>query len=149
MVLPADGPLSARAETIARAAHAGQVDKTGAPYIDHPRRVAARVEADEARAVAWLHDVVEDTAVTLDDLAAQFPAEVVQAVRVLTRRDDDRGEEYYRRVRANPLALAVKLADIADNTDPARQADLDPATRRRLAAKYRHARAVLTGDPHQ
>jgi hypothetical protein len=74
---------------------------------------------------------------------------VVQAVRVLTRRDDDRGEEYYRRVRANPLALAVKLADIADNTDPARQADLDPATRRRLAAKYRHARAVLTGDPHQ
>jgi (p)ppGpp synthase/HD superfamily hydrolase len=111
--------------------------------------VAARVEADEARAVAWLHDVVEDTAVTLDDLAAQFPAEVVQAVRVLTRRDDDRGEEYYRRVRANPLALAVKLADIADNTDPARQADLDPATRRRLAAKYRHARAVLTGDPHQ
>ncbi len=139
---PSSGTLSARAETIARAAHAGQVDKTGAPYIDHPRRVAARVEADEAQAVAWLHDVVEDTTVTLDELAEQFPASVVEAVDVLTRRDGD-GDGYYVRVRANPLALVVKLADIADNTDPARQAALDAATRQRLGLKYAHAREML------
>lgn len=132
-----------RAEQIARAAHQGQVDKSGHAYISHPQRVAARVADDDlAETVAWLHDVVEDTDVTLDDLARVFPPAVVVAVDALTRRPDE-GDAYYRRVRSDPLALRVKLADIADNTDPQRQAQLDEPTRLRLKRKYRHARANL------
>lgn len=130
-----ESSITQAAQRIATVAHAGQVDKAGRPYITHPARVAARVAGDDhAVAVAWLHDVVEDTTVTLADLREQFPAEVVAAV-------DD---EYYARVRRVPLALTVKLADLADNSDPQRLARLDDATRERLVAKYARARAELT-----
>ena len=86
-----------RAKDIATKAHEGQVDRAGMPYIDHPRRVAERVaQVDgrpEAIAVAWLHDVVEDTATTLDDLrAGEFGEHVVAAVDAMTRRPDE-GDE--------------------------------------------------------
>ena len=129
------------AREVATRAHAGQFDKAGAPYIGHPGRVAARVVGDPlAESVAWLHDVLEDTAVTESELAGLFPAPVVAAVVVLTRLPDEDPDAYYARVRADPLALTVKWADIDDNCDPARAALLDPATRERLAAKYAHAR---------
>lgn len=143
------------ARELASTAHARQVDKAGAPYIEHPRRVAARVAGDElagaqvrdelavAVAVAWLHDVVEDTDVTAEVLRAAFPEEVVAAVLALTRRVGEELDVYYARVAANPLALRVKRADIADNTDPARTAALTTSTRERLAAKYAHAVAAL------
>lgn len=142
--------LAARAEVIARRAHEGQVDKAGNAYIHHPERVAGHVEnhaapewLDEARAVAWLHDVVEDTGVSLADLREQFPAEVVAAVDAMTRRPGEDPDDYYARVRADRIALAVKHADLDDNTDPARLALLDDATVHRLTAKYAHAREVL------
>ncbi len=136
--------LVERAQQIATTAHEGQVDKAGAPYIGHPARVAARVRGDAvAEMVAWLHDVVEDTDVTLDDLRAEFPPEVVEAVDAVTYRDDSPRDAYYERIAANPLAKKVKLADIADNTDPARQAALDEPTRIRLTEKYAKARAAL------
>ncbi|PPK92646.1 HD domain-containing protein [Kineococcus xinjiangensis] len=142
--------LVAAARELAASAHAGQVDKAGAPYLSHPERVAARVAAQvpsgpaEAVAVAWLHDVVEDTSVTAEELrAAGFPERVVAAVLALTRVPGEEPDTYYARVAADPLALRVKRADIADNTDPARVAALDGATRERLAAKYAHALAVL------
>lgn len=149
------GELIARAEAVARQAHSGQVDKAGFDYIDHPRRVAANARAaavaeelddDSATAViaaAWLHDVVEDTSVTEDDLRRDFPAEVVDAVIAVTKRSGEDVEDYFARVRANPLAQRVKIADLADNTDPARQARLDEATRRRLTEKYRRAYELL------
>ncbi|WP_345353375.1 HD domain-containing protein [Rhodococcus olei] len=137
--------IAERAEQIAAAAHVGQVDKAGQPYITHPARVAARVAGDEnAVAAAWLHDVVEDTAVTLADLEESFPAEVTTAVDALTRRRGEAPADYYARVRTVPLALTVKLADMADNSDPQRLAKLDAATRDRLIAKYARARAELT-----
>jgi hypothetical protein len=136
-----------RAKDIATKAHQGQVDKAGMPYIDHPRRVAERVaQVDgrpEAIAVAWLHDVVEDTATTLDDLrAGEFGEHVVAAVDAMTRRPDA-GDEYYRRIAANDLAIVVKLADVWDNTDPDRVARLDEQDRARLQDKYRHAQEVM------
>lgn len=136
-----------RAKDIATKAHEGQVDKAGMPYIDHSRRVAERVaQVDgrpEAIAVAWLHDVVEDTATTLDDLrAGEFSEYVVAAVDAMTRRPDE-GDEYYRRIAADDLALVVKLADIWDNTDPDRVARLDEQDRARLQEKYRHALEVI------
>lgn len=137
--------LSTRAEAIARAAHAGQVDKSGQPYIDHPARVAARVQGDELlEAIAWLHDVVEDTDVQLVDLQAEFPLEVVDAVDAITHRPGEPRADYYARVSRNLLARQVKDADIDDNTDPARTALLDDATRSRLAAKYAAAREALS-----
>lgn len=142
--------LTERARSIATRAHRGQTDKSGADYIDHPRRVADRArhyaragQEDAAEVVGWLHDVVEDTAVTLDDLRADFPEEIVTGVDAMTRRPDEDGDAYYRRVAAHPLARAVKQADLDDNTDPARTALLDEETRERLAHKYAHAREVL------
>ena len=128
------------AKAIAHREHSDQSDKAGQPYIGHVSRVAARVSDDhDAETVAWLHDVVEDTDVTLDDLRAEFPPEVVEAVDAVTYRDDSPRDAYYERIAANPLAKKVKLADIADNSDPVRLAGLDSATRERLQRKYRHA----------
>ena len=130
------------ARQIATAAHAGQVDKAGRPYIDHPRRVACRVVELRAQAVAWLHDVLEDTDLVAEDLTGRgVDDDVVAAVQLLTRTGDD--SCYSARIAADPLAREVKLADIADNTDPARTELLDPATRERLAAKYRRALSAL------
>lgn len=129
------------ARQIATRAHAGQTDKAGRPYIDHPRRVAARLADLQAQAAAWLHDVIEDTEVTAEDLRNEgVDDEVIAAVELLTRTGDD---AYYARIAEHPLAREVKLADIADNTDPARTALLDPETRQRLATKYEHARRAL------
>ena len=145
-----------RAQAIATTAHAGQTDKTGAAYIDHPARVAVRVcqyappgQTEAAQVVAWLHDVVEDTAVSLEELEAQFPAPITAAVDAVTKRAGEEPEAYYRRVVGNELARAVKHADLDDNTDPARVARLDPETRSRLEAKYARARAVLSGKTAQ
>lgn len=134
------------ARNLAMRAHAGQYDKAGRDYIDHPARVAARVVHREAQAVAWLHDTVEDTDVTLVELyRLGFPGDVVDAVDALTRRPDE-DDSYYVRVRANPIALQVKLADIADNTDPRRLVHLDDVTVCRLIRKYAKALRILTGE---
>lgn len=145
--------LVTEAKEVATRAHQGQIDKSGAPYIGHPERVAAHVanhaaaeDLEEARAVAWLHDVVENTQITLNDLARQFPANVVTAVDAMTKRPGEERDAYYRRVRSNRIAKVVKNADLDDNTDPARTAQLDPATRQRLAAKYDYARSMLSGN---
>lgn len=135
----------ALARRIATEAHAGQTDKLGVEYIEHPRRVAARLDEFREQAVAWLHDVVEDTDVTEDDLrTAGLDEEIVEAVLLLTRTEGD--DHYYARIAASPLARSVKLADIADNADPERVAQLDEDTRTRLAAKYRHARRALGAE---
>ncbi|BAX97304.1 phosphohydrolase [Mycobacteroides stephanolepidis] len=141
-MLAARPDLVHKAEQLAEEAHAGQTDKAGQPYIGHVRRVAAAVDPQEATyiAAAFLHDVVEDSTITLDELAAQgFPQEIVTAVGLLTRQKHIPAEDYYRRIRSDPIALAVKLSDIADNASTDRLARLDPATRERLTEKYRSA----------
>lgn len=134
------------AELIARHAHKGQVDKADEPYIYHPQRVAQTItDSDptnyEVQAVAWLHDVIEDTPVTIKDLTNYhvFPQTVLDAVAAITHHKNEPRDDYYIRVKANPLALQVKLADIADNTQPERTQLLDKPTRDRLAKKYAHA----------
>ncbi|MCF7752226.1 hypothetical protein KQ945_15800 [Bacillus subtilis subsp. subtilis] len=127
------------AESLARRAHADQVDKAGLPYIGHVARVAARVRGDtDAETVAWLHDVVEDCPGFAADLVA-FPAPIRTAVACLTRRKDIPADDYYAAIRHNALALKVKLADIADNSDPARLHHLPPEVSQRLVDKYAHA----------
>jgi (p)ppGpp synthase/HD superfamily hydrolase len=101
---------------IAAQAHEGQKDKEGLPYILHPLRVLSSVEGEEAQVVAVLHDVVEDTSVTLDDLRrAGFSAVVLAAVQCVTHGKDEPYAEYVVRCKANEIARRVKLADLADN----------------------------------
>ena len=110
--------LSAQAEEIARRAHAGQFRRDGlTPYIAHPAGVVARVgDCETRRAVAWLHDVLEDTAETPESLAAGgMPADVIDAVLCLTRRPEVSYEDYLIDVRRNPVARAVKIADMLHN----------------------------------
>ena len=139
-----NNPEVAAAKAIATIAHRSQTDKIGMPYIEHPRRVAARLKDPKHIAVAWLHDVIEDCGVTAENLAAAgISNEVIGAVVLLTRTEDDTGNGYYEAIRENPIALAVKLADIADNTDPERTARLEPEVRERLANKYKKALQLL------
>ena len=139
--------LVERAGLIALHAHAGQVDKLGVDYIEHPRAVAARfdpVEQEAEHVAALLHDVVEDSPITPDDLRlAGIPDDVVDAVVLLTRTPEVAADDYYRAIRANELARQVKLSDIAHNTDPARTASLTTSEREWFAQKYAHAREML------
>ena len=113
--------LLERAILLAVQAHRGQVDRSGAPYILHPLRVMFRVETENERIAAVLHDVVEDTDWTLDGLRAEgFPEEIVQAVDCLTRREGESYDDRVARAAAHPIARRVKLADLEDNMDARR-----------------------------
>ena len=136
------------ARRLAEQHHAGQVDKAGEPYLGHVLRVADRVAAHGpvAVAAALLHDVIEDTAAGTDDLAAAgIPDAVIEVVLLLTKTEGPL-DAYYARIRAHPVAVVVKLADVADNSDPARLGLLDAATRERLERKYAKAVAALNGE---
>jgi len=106
---------------LATQAHAGQVDKAGVSYILHPLRVMFRVRSEVERTVAILHDVVEDTSITLGDLReAGYSEEILEAVDHLTRREGETYRQFIERVREDELARIVKLADLEDNMDPSR-----------------------------
>jgi hypothetical protein len=106
-----------KALQIAAQAHESQKDKEGLPYILHSLRVMGRVEGEEAQIVAVLHDVVEDTPVTLDDLRrAGFSEAVLAAVRCVTHQKDQPYADYVVGCKGNPTARQVKLADLADNS---------------------------------
>ncbi len=110
-----------KALSLAKVAHAGQVDKGGNPYINHPIAVSEMLESEEEKTVAILHDIVEDTAITLDDLRKQgFPEHVVEAVQTLSKGKGIAYEDYIENVKKNKLALAVKIADMTHNSDLSR-----------------------------
>jgi len=131
------------AVSLAATAHKGQRDKAGAPYLLHSLRVMLRMDDDDARMAAVLHDVLEDTPTTAEDLrAAGFSESVVETVEVLTRRTDEVYEAYIRRVTAHPLARRIKLADLEDNMDLRRLPCISPADHERLN-RYRAAWELL------
>lgn len=114
-------PTIERAIEIAANAHAGQRDKAGQPYIFHPLRVMFRVNGEREQMAAVLHDVVEDTAITIDDLAREgFPSEVLRAIAALTKLPGETRLEAAARAAADPIARKVKLADNAENMDLSR-----------------------------
>jgi (p)ppGpp synthase/HD superfamily hydrolase len=133
---------------LATEGHAGQVDKVGQPYILHPLRVMLAMKTENERIVAVLHDAVEDTPWTCDDLYWQhgFKPQIVQAVAVLTRGKDEDYFEFIRRLMPNEIARAVKIADIRDNLDPSRELPDDPKAGAR-AEKYQRALAMLLEVP--
>ena len=132
-----------RAIEIAAAAHAGRTDKAGQPYILHPLRVMLRVDTDVERMAAVLHDVVEDTPVTLERLTSEgFPPSVVAAVEALTKRDGETREDAARRAVRDSIARNVKLADNAENLDLSRIAKPTEKDYARLE-EYQVVRAIL------
>lgn len=140
-----------RAIVIAVAAHAGQRDKAGQPYILHPLRIMLRMATTEERIVAVLHDVVEDSpAWSFERLRAEgFSGEVVAALEALTKHPGEKGTDegyfaFVRRAAAHPLAQRVKRADLTDNMDLSRLPHPTAADRARVE-KYRQALALLEG----
>jgi hypothetical protein len=128
-----------RAIKIAAEAHTGQVDKAGAPYILHPLRVMLRMQTNEERIVAVLHDVVEDSQWSLGLLRAEgFSEQVLRAIDSVTRRDSETYEEFVHRAGLDPIGRSVKLADLEDNCDLGRIAAPTEKDRARLD-KYRRA----------
>ena len=129
---------------LAARAHAGRLDKAGVPYIFHPIRVMLRMTTDDERIAAVLHDVVEDCGWTLEQLASEgFSSIVIEAVDALTKRPGEDYEAFVLRAAANAIARKVKLADLADNSDPQRSVDHTERGRARLE-RYRRAAEVLS-----
>ena len=134
------------AVSIAPRAHRGQKDKAGAPYLLHPLRMMVRMDTEAAMMAAVLHDVVEDTEWTLDRLReAGFSDEVLEAVDCLTHREGESYEEFVKRVRTNPIAREVKIADLEDNLNVRRIDQIGPRDLERLE-KYHRAWRVMTGE---
>ena len=100
--------------------HRGQTDKAGQPYIGHPARVAGRLEQPEEQVVGWLHDTVEDTGLTLEEVTEQFGPETAAALDAVTRRAWEDWNDYLLRVKANPIATRVKISDLIDNSNLSR-----------------------------
>jgi hypothetical protein len=134
-----------KALQIAAQAHAGQKDKDSQPYILHPLRVMAGVQGEEAQIVAVLHDVIEDTTVTLDDIRqAGFAETVLAALLLVTHRKEEPYADYVVRCKPNPIARQVKLADLRENSRLERallrphrlQADLARLRRYLLSYKF-------------
>ena len=136
-------PLTCEAMKLAYAAHHGQVDKSGIPYIFHPIHLAEQMQDEYTTCVALLHDVVEDTDVTLEELKKLFPAEVVEAVGMMTHGKDEPYLDYVRRVKENPIAKVVKLADLRHNSDESRMPDVNTEKLLYYRKKYAAAFAVL------
>ena len=138
--------LTKKAMLIAFAAHKEQVDKAGLPYIYHPVHLAEQMDNEAAVCTALLHDVIEDTDMTLADLAAAgFPAEIITAVDLVTHGPEDNYWQYIRDIKANPTARAVKLADLQHNCDLTRLDTVDNVALERVE-KYRKAIAILTEE---
>ncbi len=132
-----------KAIEIAASAHAGQVDKSGQPYILHPLKVMLRVHTEYERMAAVLHDVVEDTNITLSALIKMgFPQQVIDAVAALTKLPGESRIQAATRAAGNAIALPVKLADNAENMDLSRIAQPTAKDYARLE-EYKVVRALL------
>ena len=131
---------SEKAYEIAKKAHLGQVDKAGEDYIKHPEKVASFVNSDEEKAVAYLHDVIEDTELTLEDLREYgFSEEVLKAVDVITKKKGQDYQTYLNSVKENKLARVVKLADLRHNSDLMRLINI---TEKDIERKEKYQKAI-------
>lgn len=138
-------PMTKKAMQIAYEAHHGQVDLGDMPYILHPVHLAEQMEDEISCAAALLHDVVEDTSVTMEQLRQLFPKEVTEVVALLTHREDEDYYDYVRRIKDHPVAKKIKLADLDHNSDRNRwtAAKIPEDKQQRLKIKYEKARSIL------
>ena len=129
-----------KARSLAIVAHDGAVDKAGAPYINHPMRVASMLESSEEKVVAWLHDVVEDSDITINTIMEMFGGETTAAVNAITHRKGESWADYLTRVKGNKIAKAVKIADLIDNSNLSR---LPTVTANDIKRQAKYNRALI------
>lgn len=135
--------LTKKALRISFNAHKNQLDKSGMPYVYHPFHVAEQMKDEYSTCVALLHDVVEDTDITLDELKSnEFPDDVIEALSLMTHSDDVPYLDYIRNLKDNPIARRVKLADLAHNSDLSRLDVVDEKAVERVN-KYKQAILIL------
>ena len=132
-----------KAEEFAKKAHEGQFDKAGKPYITHPQAVAAQLDDEKAKIVAFLHDTVEDTETTIEEIRAVFGEEIAVAVDLLTHKDGVDYFDYVLGTKNNELARKVKVADLAHNMDLSRNPNPTVMDLERIE-KYKKAYALLS-----
>ena len=136
--------LTKKAMKLCFEAHKDQTDKAGLPYVFHPFHLAEQMPDEDCTVVALLHDVVEDTPYTLDDLRAMgFHDTVLSALALMTRDEDVPYLDYVARLKDNPVARTVKLADLRHNSDLTRLDKVDEKALRRIE-KYQQAIRLLT-----
>ena len=136
--------MTKKALKISFEAHKNQKDKSGIPYVYHPFHLAEQMRDEETTIVALLHDVVEDTDITLDDLSYMgFDLKIIEALNLLTHKKDLEYMAYIQKIKKNPIASAVKIADLKHNSDLSR---LDIIDEKAIARKekYMKALAILT-----
>jgi len=144
--------LLEKAIELATTHHRGQVDKGGNAYILHPLAVMMRVKTTEEKIVAVLHDIIEDTPVTLDELRQHlFPEHIILAIDTLTKRKKESYDKYIWRIKNNPIALVVKLADLEENLDLTRipsptEKDLERVKKYYLVKKYLTNKSWIYND---
>ena len=139
-------PLTKKALALCFEAHKEQRDKSGLPYVFHPFHLAEQMDDERSAVTALLHDVVEDTPYTFADLAAMgYPREVLDALRLLTHDDAVPYLEYVAKIKADPIARKVKLADLRHNSDITRLEHVDARTLARIE-KYRQAIELLESE---
>ena len=137
-------PLTKKALKLCFEAHKNQVDKTGLPYVFHPFHLAEQMDSEIAVVCALLHDVVEDTPLSLQDIAEMgFPREAVEVLALLTHEEGVPYMEYVQKIKHNPIARQVKIADLQHNSDLTRLDTVDEWAQRRTA-KYSEALRILT-----
>lgn len=135
--------LTKKALQISFNAHNTQVDKSGIPYVYHPFHVAEQMDDEYSTCVALLHDVAEDSDMTLSDLRAEgFPDEVIDALALLTHDKNVPYMDYIKKIRTNPIATKVKLADLEHNSDLSRLDEVDQKALERVK-KYQLAASLL------
>jgi len=137
--------MTLKAMRIAYDAHIGQVDHNNIPYIFHPYHLAEQMDDEISCTVALLHDVVEDTSLTIEDLEKNFPKTVIEAVRLLTHDDNVDYFDYVRKIKTNPIATKVKLEDLNHNSDETRNigANLTDEQINYWRVKYTKAKELL------
>ena len=138
--------MIAAARIIAKLAHKGQKDKAGIDYFTHPEAVAAMLETPEEKVVGYLHDTVEDTDVTVEEIRTVFGDEIADAVALMTHTDGVTYMDYVKEIGKNPLARKVKLADLTHNMDISRIPNPTQKDYDRIEKKYKPAYAYLKGS---
>ncbi|MBQ1517218.1 MAG: GTP pyrophosphokinase [Clostridia bacterium] len=137
--------LTKKALKLCFEAHKEQTDKNGMPYVFHPFHLAEQMDDEYTTCIALLHDVVEDTDTTLEQLSLLFPKEIINAVALLTHDDAVPYLDYVKAIKKDPLALKVKLADLKHNSDITRLDTIDEKALNRLE-KYKKALMILQED---
>lgn len=133
-------PKTKKALKLCFEAHKNQIDKSGMPYVFHPFHLAEQMQTEETTVVALLHDLVEDTDYTIEDLTSMgFDKNITDAIALMTHTDDVAYMDYVREIKNNPIAKAVKLADLKHNSDLTR---LDAIDEKALSRREKYLKAI-------